>query len=73
MQKQIPASNQNLLVLIKKCVFYTLPHKHPHVFTKIDQFIKIQLGNLTPECKDLFKDTLFASFGKKFYIDIEAK
>jgi len=31
---------------------------------KKDQFIKIQLGNLTPECEDLFKDTLFAPIGK---------
>jgi len=71
MQKQLAASIWNLLVLIKKCVFYTL-HKYPHVFTKIEQFIKIQLGNLTPECEDLFKDTLFALFRKnRFYIEIK--
>jgi len=71
MQKQLAGSNRNLLVLIKKCVFYTL-HKYPQVFTKIEQFIKIQPKNLTPECEDLFKDTLFAPFRKnRFYIEIE--
>jgi len=34
-------------------------------FTKTDQFIKIQLGNLTPECKDLFKDFLLPSKKKQ--------
>jgi len=64
MQKQLPASNRNLLLLVKNCIFYTLPLKYPHVFTKIDLFIKIQLGNLMPESEDLFKDT-FCSLRKK--------
>jgi len=58
MHKLLPASNRNLLVLIKKCVLYTLQQIIFVFFTKIDQFIKIQLGNLIPECEGLFKDIL---------------
>jgi len=39
-----------------------LPHKYPQIFTKIDQFIKVQLGNHTPECKDLLKTKPFIIF-----------
>jgi len=70
MQKQLAASNRNLLVLIKKCVFYIL-HKSPHVFTNIEKFIKIYLGNLTPECENFSKTHFLLPSEKKFYIKIE--
>jgi len=37
----------------------------PSCFTKIEQFIKIQLGNLTPGSEDLLKDTFFAPLEKQ--------